>query len=167
MRKLIDLLQIHLIPWLGYGVVWGLRWTMRIRIVNSETADAFWEKGSHFILAFWHGRQLMMPFIYKGKGISILISRHRDGERMARMVGHFGFQSARGSTTRGGAMALRRLIQSARSGADLAVTPDGPRGPRHMVQRGVVRLAKLTGLPILPATFGASKKKFFGPGMAF
>jgi lysophospholipid acyltransferase (LPLAT)-like uncharacterized protein len=119
------------------------------------------------IVAFWHGRQLMMPFAYRGKKISILISRHRDGELIARTVGRFGFHAARGSTTRGGAAALMHLARSARAGDDLAVTPDGPRGPRQAVQLGVVELAKLTGRPIIPLAFGASKKKFFRPGMAF
>ena len=167
MSKLLDRILLRLIPWLGYGVIRGLRWTMRIEEVNSKAPDAFWKEGKNLIMACWHGRQLMMPFVYQGKKISILISRHRDGEWIARTVGRFGFHAARGSTTRGGAAALRHLIRSARAGEDLAVTPDGPRGPRHVVQLGVVALAKLTGLPILPVAFGASKKKIFRPGMVF
>ncbi len=167
MSKLLDRMEARLIPWLGYGVIRGLRWTMRIEVVNAEAPAAFWRNGKNCIIAFWHGRQLMMPFAYRGKRISILISRHRDGELIARTVGRFGFHAARGSTTRGGAAALKRLVRSARAGDDLAVTPDGPRGPKHAVQLGVVELAKLTGLPIVPLAFGASKKKFFRPGMAF
>ncbi|HUK55490.1 MAG TPA: lysophospholipid acyltransferase family protein [Nitrospiria bacterium] len=168
MQKLFDGLLVRWVPWLGYGVIRGLRWTMRMTTLNSETTDALWYEGRNFIVAFWHGRQLMMPFAYKGKKrISILISRHRDGELIARTVGYFGFHAVRGSTTRGGATALRRLVQSARSGDDLGVTPDGPRGPRQVVQPGVVELAKLTGLPILPLAFSASKKKSFSPGTAF
>ncbi|MBI3597196.1 MAG: lysophospholipid acyltransferase family protein [Nitrospirae bacterium] len=167
MQKQVDRILVRLIPWLGYGVIRGLRWTMGIRTLNFETADAFWKEGRNFIVAFWHGRQLMMPFANKGKKVSILISQHRDGELIARTVARFGFHAVRGSTTRGGAAALRRLVQRARAGDLLVMTPDGPRGPRHVVQPGVVELAKLTGLPIFPVTFSASKKKSFSPGMVF
>ena len=67
----------------------------------------------------------------------------------------------RGSTTRGGTRALRQLIRHARQGADLVVTPDGPQGPRHIVQGEVVALARLTGFPIVPVSFMCSKKKVF------
>ncbi|MBI3610840.1 MAG: lysophospholipid acyltransferase family protein [Nitrospirae bacterium] len=167
MPKLLDRALSRFIPWLGYWAIRGLRRTMRIETRRSETVEAFLNEGKNYILAFWHGRQLMMPFVYTGKRISILISRHRDGELIARTVGYFGFHAARGSTTRGGATALRRLVQAARSGADLAVTPDGPRGPRYAAQLGTVELAKLTQLPIMPVAFGASKKKFLRPGTVF
>ncbi len=167
MSKLHDGMLSRLIPWLGYWVIRGIRSTMRIEVVNAEAPAAFWRNGKNCIIAFWHGRQLMMPFAYKGKSASILISRHRDGELIARAVGYFGFRAARGSTTRGGAAALKQLIRSARAGDDLAVTPDGPRGPRQVVQLGVIELAKLTGLPIIPVTFGASKKKIFRAGTVF
>lgn len=167
MSKLRDRMMSRLIPWLGYWVIRGLRATMRIEVVNAGAPGAFWKDGKNLIVAFWHGRQLMMPFAYGGKRISILISRHRDGELIARTVGRFGFHAARGSTTRGGASALKQLVRSARAGDDLAVTPDGPRGPGHVVQLGVLELAKLTGLPILPLAFGASKKKIFRAGTVF
>jgi len=167
MRRRFDRFLIRLLPWLGYGVIRGLRWTMRITTQNARVADDFWSEGQNFIAAFWHGRQLMMPFANKGKRISILISQHRDGELIARTVAYFGFHAERGSTTRGGAAALRRLVRRARAGDLVVMTPDGPRGPRHVVQPGILKLAMLTGLPIVPVTFGASKKKSFSPGMAF
>ena len=167
MRRRFDRFLIRLLPWLGYGVIRGLRWTMRITTQNARVADDFWSEGQNFIAAFWHGRQLMMPFANKGKRISILISQHRDGELIARTVAYFGFHAERGSTTRGGAAALRRLVRRARAGDLVVMTPDGPRGPRHVVQPGILKLAMLTGLPIVPVTFGASKKKSFSPGMVF
>jgi lysophospholipid acyltransferase (LPLAT)-like uncharacterized protein len=167
MSKFHDRMLSRLIPWLGYGLLRVLRWTMRIEVVNAESPGAFWTEDQNVIVAFWHGRQLMMPFAYRGKRASILISRHRDGELIARTVSRFGFHAARGSTTRGGSAALKQLVRLARAGDDLVVTPDGPRGPRHRVQLGVVELAKLTQRPIVPLAFGASKKKIFGVGMAF
>jgi lysophospholipid acyltransferase (LPLAT)-like uncharacterized protein len=137
---------------------------MRIDTVGADGIAARWRAGEPAIIAFWHGRQLMLPLAYGGRGLDILISRHRDGELISRAMRSFGFSSVRGSTTRGGAVALKALIERGRAGRDLAVTPDGPKGPRHIVQPGVIHVAKTTGLPIFPLTFGASKKKLFGRG---
>jgi hypothetical protein len=92
----------------------------------------------------------------------MMISQHRDGEFIARAVKQFGVDSIRGSTTRGGLSALRGMIRFFRSGANLAITPDGPQGPKHVVQNGVIELARQTGAPIVPVTYGASRKKELG-----
>jgi len=122
------------------------------------------KKGKHFIIAFWHGRLLMMPYSYFGKKIHILISHHKDGEYISQTMKRFGFSSVRGSTTRGALFAVRKLLKEAKSGSDIAITPDGPRGPRHKAQMGAIELAKLSSLPILPVSFGASKKKPYPAG---
>jgi lysophospholipid acyltransferase (LPLAT)-like uncharacterized protein len=124
-----------------------------------------YRQGQHIILAFWHAQQLMIPTGYRGTGANVLISQHQDGEIIARIVSRFGHCAVRGSSTRGGALALRELIRLGRSGADLVVTPDGPKGPRQVAKLGVVQLAKATGLPIVPLAFGCSKKNFSRAGI--
>ncbi len=157
----------RLAPPLVASFIRALGRTMRIDAVHGEAVAARWREGRSSIIAFWHGRQLLLPLApYGGRGLDILISRHRDGELISRAMRSFGFASVRGSTTRGGAAALKGLIERGRAGRDLAVTPDGPKGPRQVAQPGVILLAKTTGLPIVPVTFGASKKKFFRPGTA-
>jgi lysophospholipid acyltransferase (LPLAT)-like uncharacterized protein len=151
-------LKLTLLPPIGAGVIRLLGWTMRIQTEGAEGVDKLYSKGHRLIIAFWHGRQLMMPLTYRGTEAHILISQHRDGELIYRIVSRFGFRSVRGSTTRGGVMALREMIRLGRSGVDLVITPDGPRGPRHVVQVGAVQLAQATGLPIVPLTFSCSKK---------
>ena len=126
---------------------------------GAEQVDRLYQEGRNIIIAFWHGQQLMLPLAYRGHQAQILISQHRDGELIYRIVRRFGFGAIRGSTTRGGQRAFRRLIYSGRQGIDLVITPDGPKGPRHCVQPGVVALAKVTGMPIIPLTFACSKKK--------
>lgn len=155
---MLNWLKLHILPPLGAGLIRLLGRTLRIRTEGGEHVDELYRKGHHLIIAFWHGRQLMMPLSYRGTGAHILISQHRDGELIHRIVSRFGFRSVRGSTTRGGVAALRELITLGRSGADLVITPDGPRGPRHVAQPGAVQLAQATGLPIVPLTFGCSKK---------
>jgi len=149
---------LFLASFLGFIVLILLRLTVRIRRIGEETLFDFYRNKRHFILAFWHGRQLMMPYSYRGKQIHILISQHGDGEIVARAMSYFGFHSVRGSTTRGGFRAFRELIRISGS-SDLAITPDGPKGPPRRVQMGIIELARLTALPIIPVTFGSSSAR--------
>lgn len=158
-RRLTAWLKMTLIPPLGAAAIRLLGKTLRLRTVGGERVDALYGQGRHIIIAFWHGRQLMMPLAYRGREAHILISQHRDGELIQRIVARFGFRAVRGSSTRGGVPALRRLVRLGRSGVDLVVTPDGPKGPRQVAQGGVIHLAKATGLPVVPLAFSCSKKK--------
>src|SRR4029450_10723050 len=133
--------------------------TMRIRYAGRETADRMLAAGEPFILAFWHGRLFLMRYALPGTTrITILISRHSDGEMIARTMELFGLHASRGSTTEGGAAGLREVVRRVREGYCVGFTPDGPRGPRHVAQRGVVQGARLARVPIVPVGFGASKK---------
>lgn len=113
------------------------------------------------IYALWHEQQAMMTYINRGRGICTMVSRSKDGEYMARILRHFGYNCARGSTTRGGAAAVRAMIKAAGQGYSLVVTPDGPRGPARRVQRGILYLAQKTGLPIVPCGCFMSPKIVF------
>ena len=131
---------------------------MSIKRVREEAVEVFYKSDRRFILAFWHGRQLFMPYSYHGKGIHILISQHGDGEIVSRAMRYFGFGSVRGSSTRGGFKAFRELIRLSRT-SDIAMTPDGPKGPVYRVQTGIIELARLTSLPIIPVAFSASSRR--------
>lgn len=155
MRALTD----RLIPLVAALMIKTLHSTMRIRHVHPESTGAILEQNCPYVLAFWHGHLLMMVKARYPGPIVTMISKHRDGELIARTVGYFGAIAARGSTTRGGSTALREMIAAARQGRTLGITPDGPRGPRHEAQMGVVQVAQATGLPVIPAVFVAEKKK--------
>ena len=159
MKKRVEKwLKLSVLPPIGAAVVRGLGRSMKMDSQGHEQVDALYREGRHIILAFWHAQQLMVPIGYRGTGANVLISRHQDGEIIARIISRFGHRAVRGSSTRGGALALRELIRLGRSGADLVVTPDGPKGPRQVAKLGVVQLAKATGLPIVPLAFCCSKK---------
>ncbi|MDP6588339.1 MAG: lysophospholipid acyltransferase family protein [Alphaproteobacteria bacterium] len=134
--------------------------TGRWREEGREPAYALMRDGRPFIAAFWHGRLLMAPTGWRSRApLSVMISQHRDGEMIARTVGHFGVTAVRGSTTRGGSKALRELLLAVNNGQNVAITPDGPRGPRMRAQSGIVLLARLSGAPIVPATYAVSRRK--------
>jgi lysophospholipid acyltransferase (LPLAT)-like uncharacterized protein len=148
-------------PWLAYWAIRILGRTMRLEVVHPEIPRSFGEKGTPTIMVFWHGRLLMMPLGYKGRNLSVLVSPHRDGQMVGRALKRFGFHLILGSTTRRGFSALRKMLRAHQNGSDLGLVPDGPRGPRCRVQIGVIELAKLTGRPVVPLAFSASKKKIF------
>jgi len=137
------------------GVLLLLKITTRKRIENGDVLFAHWARGEQVILAFWHEQLVMMPFPYRGRRVCIMVSRHRDGELIARATRPLKIESVRGSSTRGWASALRGMLRSYREGADLAFAPDGPRGPRLVAKSGVVQMAKATGAPIMPVAAAA------------
>jgi lysophospholipid acyltransferase (LPLAT)-like uncharacterized protein len=146
-------------PSLAAWILRAVAATLRREDVGLEHPRGVLQRGERAIVAFWHGRLLMMPFVYPGEPTAILISQHRDGEVIARVAERLGLSVVRGSATRGAARAFREMLQLLRSGRHAVITPDGPRGPRQRVKPGVVELARLSGMPILPVAFGAWPRK--------
>lgn len=152
-----------LLCWLGSLYIRFVYLTGRWTVVNGGHADGLWDQGKPFILAFWHGRILMMPKSWRASvPIHMLISQHRDGQLIARTVSHFGIDTVAGSTTRGGSAALRAMLKFLKNGECVGITPDGPKGPRMRASMGIINVAKLAGVPILPATFSTSRRRLLG-----
>jgi lysophospholipid acyltransferase (LPLAT)-like uncharacterized protein len=152
----VEPMRVRLVSLLASGLIRLLRATLRVEYRNADALDRARgpEKGP-YILSFWHGRLLLMRYAYPGDRITVMISRHQDGEYIAATMRRFGIHSTRGSTTSGGTAALREMVRRLVEGWDAAFTPDGPRGPRHVVQPGVLEAARLSGRPIVPVTFAA------------
>ena len=128
--------------------------TLRVRHVRPENI----RNTPQYILTFWH-RQ-MMPILGTSlwkHPITVMASQSKDGDFSTATLGRFGIKTARGSSTRGGASALRTFLRSAREGVSLVFTPDGPRGPAGVVKDGVIFAAQASGVPILPMAFAAKK----------
>ena len=146
--------------WIAANYIRLVYFSSRWRIEGREPAEKMIRNGKPFIAAFWHGRLLMAPTGWRRTApLAVMISRHNDGEMIARTVHHFGVNTVRGSTTRGGAKALREMLDIVKSGTNVAITPDGPRGPRMRAQAGIVLLARLSGAPIVPVTYAVSRRK--------
>jgi hypothetical protein len=145
--------------WLGAWAIRLLRATSRLRFHDEAEVRRLEAADRRFIIAFWHRHLLMMRYCYRGRRISVLISQSRDGELIARTIERLGIATARGSTSRGAVAGLRALLRQARAGEDIAFTPDGPRGPRGVVQPGVLLAAQATGWPIVPVALAASRAK--------
>lgn len=129
--------------------------TIRVRI---DDRAGFLEGriGGPALICFWHNRIVGITAAFNAKyprrerrGVTVLTSASKDGEILAQFVAAFGMGSVRGSSSRRGSQALRELVRLVRDGRDIAITPDGPRGPRYALGPGVIQLAQSTGAPIL------------------
>ena len=132
----------------------------RWRTVRGEVAEEFWKSGKPFILAFWHGRLMMMVKAWSSAApFSMLISAHRDGRLIADTIGCFAIRAMTGSSTHGGTSALRAMVKALKGGESIGITPDGPSGPAMRCGMGVIAMARLSGVPIVPIATGAGRRR--------
>ncbi|MCK4546664.1 MAG: lysophospholipid acyltransferase family protein [Candidatus Eisenbacteria sp.] len=157
--KLADRLRVALIPVLGSAIQRLIGHSLRFTEINAEVWGIKAQRSENAIYAFWHSSLLISPFFYRNRGIVGLISHSRDGELLTRAVELLGYVIVRGSTSRGSTQAFRRLVRRLREGRDVALTPDGPRGPREVAQVGTIELARLAGKKIVPFVFDCTRKK--------
>ncbi len=113
------------------------------------------EQGKGLILTIWHGRMLLLIDYHKHSGVTSLVSRSFDGELIARVVNRLGYSTHRGSPRDGGGDGFKLMLRDLRKNKKVCMFPDGPTGPRHTVRDGTLLLARLSGAPIIPATFSA------------
>lgn len=155
-RALRERILLALAPRLISAVLRFLGRTVRLEYVGADELFARWAAAQPSLIAFWHDRLVMMPVAYRGQGMCILNSPSRDGEIATRAVARWGIRSVRGSASRGGARGFLALVHAYRRGSDLALVPDGPRGPRHVAKPGVIHVARATGAPLFPVSYAAS-----------
>ena len=130
--------------------------TVRIERSGQDNLSEFRKAKMPIIFVFWHGRLLPLVYAHRHQGVTALVSEHDDGEYITRILERCGFETVRGSSTRGGVGGLRGLIRSAQRGHDLALTPDGPQGPNRAMKPGALVVARLTGLPLVPVGVGGT-----------
>jgi lysophospholipid acyltransferase (LPLAT)-like uncharacterized protein len=140
----------------GTPIIEALGATWQFRDRGTEHLDRVIRDGRQPIYALWHGRILAGTIYLRQRGIVVMTSENFDGEWVARIIRRFGFDPARGSTSRGGGRAMVRMRREMRHGRPAAFTLDGPRGPARVAQPGAIWLASLTGNPVLPLHLEAS-----------
>jgi len=138
----------------GAGALRALGASWRIRRTNTAAVDGWLAGGGRCIYALWHNRMLPCIYSYRDLGVAALVSRSRDGELITGVIERLGYVAARGSSSRGGQEGFQDLVRFAAAGRALPITPDGPRGPKEVLKPGLVRLASLTGLKVVPVASG-------------
>jgi lysophospholipid acyltransferase (LPLAT)-like uncharacterized protein len=141
----------------GRGFLHMLARTWRIRVVNGEHVRDLRRAGHTFIFALWHGQLLPLLWHHREEGVRVLISEHRDGELVARTAQSLGYGLIRGSSTRGAERALISLVRELQEGHEVAITPDGPRGPATTFASGALVAAQRSDSFILPVAASADR----------
>ena len=141
--------QLRLLVSIGVFIVGILARTWRFDSRNHEGWHRLKAQGQPVVLVLWHGTLLPLSYWHRDQGISVLVSEHRDGEIIARVLHAWGCRTVRGSTTRGGGRALLAMIAELGRGHVVAVTPDGPQGPAHVFQPGALVAANRAGVPVV------------------
>lgn len=142
--------QVRAIAAVGWPIIEALAGTYTYRVSGAQHLEELDARGVAPILAFWHGRVLEAVPYFRDRGIVVITSENFDGEWIARIIAKFGYATARGSSSRGGARALGQMRRDLAAGRAVAFTLDGPRGPARTAQSGALWLAGATGHPIVP-----------------
>lgn len=142
---------------LGTGALKLLARTWRVRVVNAPALDGLRAANRSFIFSLWHGQLLPLLWHHRNEGVVLLISEHRDGELVARAAESLGYALVRGSTTRGADRALISIIRELQAGREVAITPDGPKGPARKYAPGALIASQRSGVPILPVVAVADR----------
>ena len=140
---------------LGAALLRVLGSTWRVTVADDPEYTAGLRRGERFIYAFWHSTMLPLVVFHRDEGAAVLVSRHRDGELIARVIERLGFVAARGSSTRGGEAGVRGMLAWAERDRHLGITPDGPKGPAEEVKDGAIYLAERAARRLVPTTAAA------------
>lgn len=141
----------------GGRMITALLGTVTFHVEDEENFLRFHREGRPVVFVLWHGHLLPLSYHHRHQRIATLVSRSGDGEIIARIVERWGYTTVRGSSSRGGSAAIRPLARHLRAGRSVAITPDGPRGPRQKMKPGALRIAQLGGAPIVPIAGSASR----------
>ena len=161
MKKLLKMLErrlLHiLVPRLGLLYLYFVGGTSKIIRVGAEELEQLRARHPRVIFICWHEQSLYIAWLMRRIRVTVLVSQSRDGEYIANILHALGFKTARGSSSRGGAQALRQLVKVLRKSGDSGIVVDGPRGPALECKPGVVTLAQLSGAPIIPMTAASTR----------
>lgn len=125
-------------------------WTVRETHLNTKVLDDLKKSGDNSIISSWHENIYFSTWLLRNRELDPMISTKKDGEIITKMMAKFGFSASRGSSSKGGGSALKERVRKLKSGIPCAITPDGSRGPRLEMKLGVIQLARLSGVPLVP-----------------
>ncbi|MFH1075120.1 MAG: lysophospholipid acyltransferase family protein [Candidatus Firestonebacteria bacterium] len=155
--KIKEFLMLNIMPFVIANALRLIGLTLRLSETGNILLSPKQKKGPS-LFVFWHSRILASVYYYRNRNIHTLVSLNRDGEFINRVMRKLGYTNIRGSTSKDGFRALLGLKQVLNNGNYVAITPDGPRGPKQKVQPGVITLSKISGVPLTTFAFDAKRK---------
>jgi lysophospholipid acyltransferase (LPLAT)-like uncharacterized protein len=133
--------------------------SLKVTFHNREVINALENQNRNFVLAFWHGQMLLAWYLHRNKNFTALISKSKDGDLLEKILKHWGYNVVRGSSSKGGDVALGIMVDYARNNESVLITPDGPRGPLNKMKAGAVITAKKSKAPLILVGIGYNKKR--------
>jgi len=133
--------------------------SLKVTFRNKEVIDELEKVNRNFVLAFWHGQMLLAWFCHRDKNYTALISKSKDGDLLSKILKHWQYNVVRGSSSKGGDVALGVMVDYARNGNSVVLTPDGPRGPLHKMKAGAVITSKKSNIPLVFLAVGYRNKR--------
>jgi len=155
--KIGDRALLAFVPPLASSLMRLTHLLVRTKIIGEEHLEKVWARQERAVISFWHDQLFLMVFGYPGKHAKLLISASKDGELLTRTMKYFEHETVRGSSSRGGRAAFKAMLALCKEPVDIVLTPDGPRGPRHVLKDGIVQLARMSGRPVIPMAFACSR----------
>ena len=143
---------------IGTWLMGAIARSLRVDIVGDDMLEELAAQHGPICFCGWHNRLLVPLYHHRFNEGYVLVSEHTDGELIGRVLQHWGYTLIRGSTTHGAVRALIQAVRVVRSGHSIGITPDGPRGPRYVVQPGLIFLAQKARCPIVPMGFASSRR---------
>ncbi len=157
-----QLLIKYILPYLAYLLLQVWCRTLRVSNLSPENEEFFENLPGRYIMTHWHSRIFFLLFYFRGrKDWNILVSPSEDAEVLARLGVLLGYTVVRGSSFKNTQAASKQLLKALKRDERVVVVADGSRGPRHVAQMGSIQLARITGAPLIPMTFGASPRHEF------
>ena len=147
-----------IIPYLLKWVLSALFLTCRVRVHNSAEYDQMLKSGEPFVLCLWHDCSTAAGLVMRKSAVTVMVSDSRDGEYVARFSQLLGINTIRGSTSKGAGKAVKAGLKLLRNKKPLAITPDGPRGPRYKMQAGALKFAASVRAPLIPMHIKATRE---------
>lgn len=153
-----DRILLFVFPLIFKFLLTAIMLTCRVRYINSDVLKERRKKQQPFILTFWHDNVIVSHWCFKYQNVSVMVSKSKDGQIISQCSKHFGIGSVVGSTSSGATRATRQMLKLLRKNKSVAITPDGPRGPRYQLQPGALWIAALSKQPLIPYHIESTKQ---------
>jgi len=135
--------------------------TCRLRVIGGENIESLKAEGKNWIYLLWHNNIAIASWVLRKENLIIMASASRDGGLAAEILENFGYEIVRGSTSKGGLKAMLSIVKSIKSGRTIALTPDGPRGPKYVLQKGPIVIAQKSEVPLVPIDIQSTRQWIF------
>jgi len=153
---------LFLFPKIYLLIIYSITFTCKKKWIGLSNIEELKKENKNWVYTLWHNCIAVSCWALKNQNLLLLVSNSKDGEMVSRAIKFMGNTTIRGSSSKGGLKALLQLVKKLKEGISIAITPDGPRGPRYKMQSGAINLAKRSGVPLVPFHIQSTRQWVLG-----